>query len=67
MSPTATMTRETGTTERERAAARFGEALWGIRSGRTSPKMWTTTAAYAVEDGVGEWLYRLWGIGGASY
>jgi hypothetical protein len=26
--------------------------------------MWTTTAAYTVEDGVDEWLHRLWGIGG---
>jgi hypothetical protein len=67
MSVVATVTGETRTTEREVAAERFLEALWGIHLGESSPRMWTGDIPCTYEDGVGEWLYRLWGMGGAPY
>jgi len=67
MSLATTVTDETGATEGVVAAERFLEALWGIHLGESSPRMWTGTIAWPYGDAVGEWLYRLWGIGGAPY
>ena len=60
---TATMTAEAGTTQPEVTIERFLEALWGIRLGESRPRLQPAIAPYTFEDGVGEWLYRIWGIG----
>jgi len=61
-----TMTAEDQVIATELTAEDFLAALWGIRPGQSSPRLWPASIRYPFEKGVAEWLYRLWGIDGAD-
>ena len=63
MSMKATLLADEMPVEPEVTVEAFLEALWGIRPTASGPRLRPAPAPHPYEDGMVDWLHRLWGIG----